>query len=108
MPDATRSVAAADSDKAFALSARMSRDVAVMAGRLTRLLERSTMPPDSPLAQGRVFLSAMFDAHAAEQEQPSAETHPLDRLAAYLSLTRLEVDLIVLAGMAEEHEGYAS
>ena len=107
MPDALR-VASDGRDQAFALAARMTREVAVSAGRLVQLLERSPMPPNSPLAQGQAFLSAMFDAHAAESPQPLAETHPLDRLAAYLSLTRLEVDLIVLAGMADEHEGYAS
>src|ERR1043166_9840756 len=107
MPDALR-VASDGRDQAFALAARMTREVAVSAGRLVQLLERSPMPPNSPRAQGEAFLAAMFDAHAAESPQPLAETHPLDRLAAYLSLTRLEVDVIVLAGMADENEGSPS
>src|ERR1043166_1198029 len=96
MPDALR-VASDGRDQAFALAARMTREVAVSARRLVQLLERTPLPPNSPLAQGKAFLSAMFDAHAAESPQPLAETHPLDRLAAYLSLTRLEGDLILLA-----------
>src|SRR3989442_562010 len=69
MADATR-VALGGSDQAFALAARMRRDVATMAGRLLHLLQQSPMPPDSPLAQGQAFLSAMFDAHEGEQPQP--------------------------------------
>src|SRR5205823_5735753 len=37
-----------------------------------------------------------------------SEIFPIDRLAAALSLEAAEVDLILLAAMAEEHEGYAS
>jgi hypothetical protein len=33
--------------------------------------------------------------------------HPLDRLTAALELTEMEVDLIALAGLPEQHEGYA-
>ena len=33
---------------------------------------------------------------------------PLDRLAAALGLAPVEVDLLLLAGLPEEHEGYAA
>ena len=122
MPDATRPVATDGGHQAFAIAERMSRDVAMMAGRLARLLARSPIPAESPLGQGHAFLSAMFDAHAGGPSPSGAaggtgglgaggldrETHPLDRLAAYLSLSQGEVDLIVLAAMVDEHEGYAS
>src|SRR5712691_9887950 len=39
---------------------------------------------------------------------PRPATGPLRRLAAGLRLTPLEVDLLLLAGMPEEHEGYAA
>ena len=33
--------------------------------------------------------------------------HPLDRVAAHFGLSPYEVDLLLLAGLAEEHEGLA-
>ena len=121
MTDATRA-AVSVGPEAFATAERMSHEIAMMAGRLARLLARSPIPPESPLAQGHAFLSAMCQTYAGGATPPGAaggagdrgvsgldcETHPLDRLTAYLSLTHAEVDLIVLAAMADEHEGYAS
>src|SRR5215213_10097696 len=121
MPDVTRPLTHDPGDRAFAIAERMSREVGTIAGGLARLLARSPLAADSPLAQGHAFLLAMCDAQtngAVEGSDPAAgdrgrrgavaEMHPLDRLAAQLSLAAAEVDLIVLAGMPEEHEGYAS
>jgi hypothetical protein len=108
MRDAGRSLTVEDRDQAFAIATRMSSEVAAMAGRLARLIAPSPIQAESPLAQGHAFLSAMFEAHPRGPQLSGAENHPLDRLSSCLSLTRTDVDLIVLAGMAEEHEGYAS
>jgi hypothetical protein len=52
--------------------------------------------------ESRAFLRRLPDAG------PRPATGPLRRLAAGLRLTPLEVDLLLLAGMPEEHEGYAA
>jgi hypothetical protein len=38
---------------------------------------------------------------------PASPDHPLDRVVAYFGLSRPETDLLLLAGLAEEHEGLA-
>src|SRR5260221_8109894 len=117
MPDAA-TVAVRD-DSNFASADRLSLEVAILAGRLARLLAHSPVAQDGHVASGNAFLSAMFDAAAAGRSaselegravdrKPHDRTDPIDRLADALSLDAREVDLIVLAAMAEEHEGYAS
>src|SRR5690606_32858915 len=65
--------------------------------------------PGESTAQSREFLRAM----AAAADDPALRwiapdrPPPIERLAGTYSLSRLEVDLIVLAGLPEEHEGYA-
>src|SRR5207244_3935232 len=44
----------------------------------------------------------------ALEQGPDGIEHPIDRLVHVLGLTPCEVDLILLAAMADEHEGYAS
>lgn len=38
---------------------------------------------------------------------PASPDHPLDRVVAHFGLSRPETDLLLLAGLAEEHEGLA-
>src|SRR5688500_2948521 len=98
------------SPRAFASSAgeRLTAATAVLAGRLADLLERA-LPGTDERVSGREFLRAM----AGEAEDPLADfrlpdgLHPLDRLGAGFDLSPVELDLIVLAGLAEEHEGYS-
>jgi ATPase family associated with various cellular activities (AAA) len=117
MPELAVAPPAAES--ALAPAERLSREVAILGGRLADLLARLSLGQDGALAGGPPFLTAMFDAWAAGrpaeelsggvlERQPDGETHPLDRLAARLALTPLEADVILLAAMPEEHEGYAS
>src|SRR5437763_12848590 len=68
-----------------------------MAGALADLLDGLD---DEALAGAPQFLRAM----AAGDPSPDPA---LDRLAAALQLSPLERDLVVLAGLPEEHEGYA-
>ncbi len=92
--------------EAGSLADRMSRRVAAMGGRLAQLLARAPLPQSPALAQALDFLAAMQAAAPGE----AADEGPtrLDRLAASLDLMHLERDLIALAAMPEEHEGYAS
>jgi hypothetical protein len=95
---------------------RLAQEVGILAGRLAELLDATTA---QALAGGRAFLTAMFEATAEGRpladwaggpldRPPAGATHPLDRLTASLALSACEVDLLLLAGMAEEHEGFAS
>src|SRR6478736_6377015 len=69
------------------LNERLAREVGLLAGRLAEFLAASLAPADG------------WDDGAAA---PS----PFDRLARMLGLVPAERDLLLLAGLAEEHEGY--
>ncbi|MDX6411648.1 MAG: hypothetical protein QOE91_1164, partial [Gaiellaceae bacterium] len=72
-----------------------------MAARLADLVG-SLGADDEPSIER--FLRGMADATDGVAAAPS----PLEGIAAALRLTPVEVDLIVLAGLPEEHEGYAA
>ncbi len=83
-------------DPTTAAAARLHHGVLELAGRLGHLLG------DDHEAAG--FLSAL-----GEQAGPGAAgPHPIDRLAVGLGLARAEIDVVLFAGAAEEHEGLAS
>ena len=119
MPEAATILRLAAEARDLAPAQRLSREVAILSGRLADLLARLSIAQDSALAGGQAFLASMFDAWAegkpvaeftgsALERGPVGSPHPLDRLAASLALTALEVDVLLLAAMPEEHEGYAS
>jgi hypothetical protein len=116
MPELTTSTEMRDRSQ-FAVAECMSRKIAILGGRLAHLLAQSPVAQEDVLTRAHTFLHAMYDAFADGKADPDAklpgldqqsETYPIDRLAASLSLQADEVDLILLAAMAEEHEGYAS
>jgi len=86
-------------------SARLSRRAGVMAARLADLLDQALPAPGEHTA-ARDFLRAMA---AAADPQPRAleDDDPLERIAAGFALTPVEIDLLLLAGLPDEHEGYA-
>jgi hypothetical protein len=97
---------------------RLSRAVAALGGRLARLLA-GTGVDDGPVASGRAFLEAMARAWWPDQSgepppggglerPPAGAAHPFDRLVAAYGLGTTEIELLLLAAMPEEHEGYAS
>jgi ATPase family protein associated with various cellular activities (AAA)/winged helix domain-containing protein len=102
----------------LAAAERMSREIAILSGRLAHLLAASQAARDDQIARAHTFLHAMYDAVGDDNAvaQPelvvrkprSPDTHPIDRLADALALDATEIDLILLAAMAEEHEGYSS
>jgi hypothetical protein len=101
------------------VSERLAREVGLLAGRLAQSLAESLALAEGAVAEGHAFLKAMAEAAAgglppsawqgtARERRPAGAPHPLDRLADALALSLLEVDLLLLAGMAEEHEGFAA
>ena len=103
-------------DSTATVSARLTRETGLLAGRLALFLA-GTLPRDEPsMAESQAFLQAYFEAVAEGHSldwwrshplEPSStgEAHPLDRLTQALWLSATEVDLLLLAGFAEEHEG---
>src|SRR5579872_6674876 len=93
------------------IALRMSRAAAEMGGRIGQLIARSPMAVKTPLAQAQPFLEAMLDATAeapAEAPIDGDATSPIDLLRTALGLTPLDIDLLILAALPDEHEGYAS
>ncbi|MBZ5558152.1 MAG: ATP-binding protein [Acidobacteriia bacterium] len=93
---------------ALACAARMSREVALMGGRLAQAIGRAPAAQESALAQALAFLNGMLAATAEAPARAPDDVDPIERIAARLSLPPEEIALIVLAAMPEEHEGYAS
>ena len=102
-----------------AVGQRLAKEVGILAGRLSQLLTASLPRSGSAIAEGQSFLWAAYQDVAGDAElaswrdgfssrAPAVDPHPLDRLAGGLGLTDTEVELLILAGMAEEHEGYAA
>lgn len=61
----------------------------------------------SGASEAAAFLREWADSTRTDIE-PSAQETPLHHLAAHFALTRQECDLLVLAGLPDEHEGIAT
>ncbi len=99
----------------IAAAERLAREVAILAGRLAKLLGQTPVANEDPVAAGIAFLRSVAEPAAGERslsERMASGAHeivyPIDRLAAAFALAPVEIDLLLLAGMAEEHEGFAS
>lgn len=88
-----------------ATSADLTARAARLARQVAAVIER-TCSPDSGAQQAVAFLRDWADA-AGEPALTPLDA-PLDRLAHRFGLTSADLDLIVLAGLPEEHEGLAS
>src|SRR6185503_9279532 len=102
-----------------AVSERLSLETGILAGRLARFLVTALPSSDNALQSGVGFLQAFFESvaggrplesfsHNPLDRAPAGEKHPLDRLTHSLSLTPEEIELLLLAGLSEEHEGLAA
>jgi hypothetical protein len=101
-------------------SARITREAGILAGRLSALLAGlGGSDSGGSLTDGRAFLDAAFAAAAggaalaafpgSALHRPGVDgPHPIDLLAAALGLDDAATDLLLLAGLPEEHEGYGA
>ncbi len=107
------------SNRANEISARLTREVGLLAGRLADYLAASLPPNDGAMNDGHAFLWALYESVAdgsplearranTQSRRPVATLDPLDRLAGSLALSADEIDLLLLAGLSEEHEGLAA
>jgi hypothetical protein len=96
------------------VSARLHRAALRVAGRLAVLLAGTAGPGHEALPFLRTLADQPPDAGGPAPAggcvggTPFGAPDPVDRLAAVYRLTTLELDLLVLAGSAEEHEGLAA
>lgn len=90
-----------------------------MAGRLALFLDSSLPSAGDAIAAGRDFLYESYAAIAdgfplsawnedVTTRRPVGQPDPIDRLTDALALSREEINLVLLAGMAEQHEGFAA
>ena len=86
-------------------AAALSAQAAAMGARLADLLDEMRKAGADPPSGADAFLREMSALHGAPRP---GEGHPLARLATALRLSALERDLVVLAGLPDEHHGYAS
>ncbi|WP_189717919.1 ATP-binding protein [Streptomyces phaeofaciens] len=88
---------------------RVSRDVAArvagVARRLAAVVERTCSPEAGAVSAG--FLREWAALTLARAPAARLTDTPLDRLARHHRLTPDEVDLLLFAGLPEEHEGLA-
>ncbi len=86
----------------------LANQVAAVAGRLAEMLAKACISCDEAVAPGIAFLRSVALAATAQSGEPREEAgHPIERLTATYEMLRVERDLLLLAGMAEEHEGFA-
>src|SRR5262245_5834612 len=89
------------------MSERLSMEVANLAGRLADFLAAAFPRAEGTLAQNQAFLRAASELGARSVQQSQLD-QPFDRLIRKLNLEKSDVELFLLAGMPEEHEGYAA
>ncbi len=101
------------------VSDRLTRAVGVLAGRLSRLLAQIPGRSEEPLVQSHNFLWASYEAvsHGRSLESWSESllaraeddlAHPVDRLVQHFQVSNVALELLLLAAMPEEHEGYSA
>jgi ATPase family associated with various cellular activities (AAA) len=103
----------------FDVSERLTLEAGIIAGRLASFLATALPSIDNTVNSGLGFLQAFFESVADGQtlasfsrnpldRTPADEPQPLDRLAQSLSFTPDEIELLLLAGLSDEHEGLAA
>jgi SpoVK/Ycf46/Vps4 family AAA+-type ATPase len=99
-------------------SERLSREIAIACGRLAALIE--PLPAaQQELASGVAFLHALYETVSEGRppkgwnpdpsvRRPQGTVDPIDRLIDGLGCSALDAQILIVAGMAEEHEGLGS
>jgi len=96
----------------------LTREIAIMSGRFAQLLRQRFVDDNSAVAVSLAFLEFQYREHCGQA--PIAQwpgdcvsrlsddsDSSIVRLITGLGLGVLEVELLILAGLAEEHEGFA-
>lgn len=93
----------------------LAAEVGIMAGKLADMLAAAPVASDDGIASSIRFLRGVSPDVSAGRSLSEMlvagqceAAHPLARVADALEFSPVEIDLVVLAGMAEEHEGFAS
>lgn len=89
------------------VSAELSALAGRIAARVAAVVEEHCTPESGAL-EAVAFLRGWSEAVEAASPGPVAVATPLHRVARALDLTEDEVDLLLLAGLPEEHEGMAA
>jgi hypothetical protein len=97
---------------------RLAIEIGILAGRLAALLDQ-VFPDAARVNDGRDFLKFAFTSIAMGRplknfdsnplsRRPEGPPHPIDRLVDALGLSRIDIELCLLAGLPDQHEGFAS
>lgn len=100
------SVPTPEASDGYVVSRNLTARAATVALRLAGLLEERCSV-ESGAGAAASFLRT-WSGSALAEESPAPLAQPLECLARYYSLSRAEVDVLLLAGLPEEHEGLAS
>jgi hypothetical protein len=91
---------------------RLHARAAAVGSRLAELLAATLQAQQRDWADAIAFLRGLADDAGVRRWRAPAESgtdpEPLDRLVARFELAPVEAELLLLAGLPEEHEGYAS
>lgn len=90
------------------MSERLSQEIGRLARKLAEFLEKAFPRSDGMFAQNLAFLRSSAGPTVGDAGARTLVGEPLNRLIARLGCGESEVDSLLLAGMAEEHEGYAA
>jgi hypothetical protein len=88
-------------------AAGLAAEAARLAAGLADLIDGLPAAHAEALGDASTFLRRMAAVHRSALGGPDVPPLPLDRLATALGLSVAERDAVVLAGLPEEHEGYA-
>ena len=95
----------------------LALEVGILSARLAEVLQAAGS--EGALESARAFLHGHFESAAdgrqlsdfqggPQERRPDGPTHPLDRLMDLLQPSREEAELMLLAALAEQHEGLAA
>jgi ATPase family protein associated with various cellular activities (AAA) len=85
----------------------LAAEIARIAERFAEVVGGLTGTGSEALAEIEAFLRSTAD-EARRRPEDLSDAAPLDRVATALRFAPVEIDLLLLAGLADEHEGYAS
>lgn len=87
------------------------RELGIRAAGIARrvaVVVEASCGPDTGAVDAVTFLTRWADSTAVQHDEAGRDDHPLDLLAARYGLSPLEVDVILLSGLPEQHEGLAA